>query len=98
MRNVRPEDALETARLVFSNQRQIWQAPGVSRNAPDLPMPAWCWRAVNNLGLKTIEMSAWGVAKRVCYFVTLDETTCGRPTRSWQAVRRGGRQNSTPAP
>ncbi|NWO45093.1 Ppx/GppA family phosphatase, partial [Klebsiella pneumoniae] len=70
------EDALETARLVAQQSAAgLAKLPGVSKKrAETLPYAGLVLEGlINNLGLKTIEMSAWGVREGLL-FETLDET------------------------
>lgn len=93
------EDALETARLVAQQSAAgLAKLPGVSKKrAETLPYAGLVLEGlINNLGLKTIEMSAWGVREGLL-FETLDETVRTADPLLAGCAALGGRQGIDPA-
>ena len=93
------DEALETARLV-SRQSAVSLAklPGVSKTrAETLPYAGLVLEGlINHLGLKHIEMSAWGVREGLL-FETLDKATRTADPLLAGCAALGGRQGVAPA-
>lgn len=94
------DEALETARLVAhqSAAAGLAKLPGVSRKrAETLPYAGLVMEGlIRRLGLKTIEMSAWGVREGLL-FDTLNERTRATDPLLAGCAALGGRQGIDPA-
>ncbi len=93
------EEALETARLVARQSRGgLEKLPGVSKKrAETLPYAGLVLEGlIGRLGLKRIEMSAWGVREGLV-FETLDETIRGTDPLLAGTAALGLRQGVAPA-
>ena len=93
------DEALETARLVArQSSAGLAKLPGVSRKrAETLPYAGLVLEGlIRRLGLKTIEMSAWGVREGLL-FETLDEETRAADPLLAGCAALGGRQGVAPA-
>ena len=93
------EEALETARLVAQQSAaSLAKLPGVSKKrAETLPYAGLVLEAlIKHLGLKQIEMSAWGVREGLL-FETLDEATRTADPLLAGCTALGGRQGVAPA-
>ena len=93
------EDALETARLVAQQSvASLAKLPGVSKKrAETLPYAGLVLEGlIRHLGLKQIEMSAWGVREGLL-FETLDEATRTADPLLAGCTALGGRQGVAPA-